>query len=109
MEPSIPLNITWEEIEVLGHCNWYCSASSNYACIWCKCPMLECHITDVKWSMVDPKCDRARENRPRQHIQCYEKNWFEHILFISIVYFMYWRYSNNGLFLQIRHMILKII
>ena len=40
------------------------SASSNYACIWCKCPMLERHITDVKWSMFDPKygCRTIEEN-----------------------------------------------
>lgn len=31
------------------------SASSNYACIWCKCPSLECHISDQKWSMNDAK------------------------------------------------------
>ena len=39
-------------------------ASSNYACIWCKCPMLERHITDVKWSMFDPKygCQTIKEN-----------------------------------------------
>lgn len=31
------------------------SAASTYACIWCKCPSAECHISTVKWSMLDPK------------------------------------------------------
>lgn len=31
------------------------SASSTYACIWCKCPALERHISTQKWSMFDPK------------------------------------------------------
>ena len=31
------------------------SGSSNYACIWCKCPSLEHHISDQKWSMNDTK------------------------------------------------------
>ena len=31
------------------------SASSNYACIWCTCPMLERHITEQRWSMSDPR------------------------------------------------------
>ena len=32
------------------------SASSEYACIWCKCPALERHITDEKWSITDIEC-----------------------------------------------------
>ena len=32
------------------------SASSEYACIWCKCPALERHITHEKWSIPDAKC-----------------------------------------------------
>ena len=31
------------------------SASSTYACIWCKCPASERHISSQKWSMLDPK------------------------------------------------------
>ena len=31
------------------------SASSKYACIWCKCPALERHLSDQKWSMLDPE------------------------------------------------------
>ena len=27
------------------------SASANYACIWCKCPTLEQHNSQIKWSM----------------------------------------------------------
>ncbi len=30
------------------------SASSKYACIWCKCPALQRHLSDPKWSMLDP-------------------------------------------------------
>lgn len=32
------------------------SASCEYACIWCKCPTLERHIMDEKWSISDIKC-----------------------------------------------------
>ena len=32
------------------------SASCEYACIWCKCPALERHITDEKWSISDTTC-----------------------------------------------------
>ena len=31
------------------------SASSKYACIWCKCPALERHLSDQKWSILDPE------------------------------------------------------
>ena len=31
------------------------STSCEYACIWCKCPALECHITDERWSISDTK------------------------------------------------------
>ena len=31
------------------------SASSTHACIWCKCPAAERHISAQKWSMLDPK------------------------------------------------------
>ncbi len=30
------------------------SASSKYACIWCKCPALERHNSEEKWSILDP-------------------------------------------------------
>ena len=30
------------------------SASCEYACIWCKCPALDRHITDESWSISDP-------------------------------------------------------
>ena len=30
------------------------SASSNYACIWCKCPSLERYDTTQTWSILDP-------------------------------------------------------
>ena len=30
------------------------SATANYACIWCKCPALEHHDTNYKWSIFDP-------------------------------------------------------
>ena len=32
------------------------SASCQYTCIWCKCPALERHITDEKWSISDTEC-----------------------------------------------------
>lgn len=28
------------------------SATANYACIWCKCPSIERHNSEVKWSMT---------------------------------------------------------
>ena len=31
------------------------SASSTYACIWCKCPALERHSSTCKWSISDPQ------------------------------------------------------
>lgn len=31
------------------------SASANYACIWCKCPALERHDSEIKWSICDSK------------------------------------------------------
>lgn len=31
------------------------SASSKHACIWCKCPALERHLSDQKWSMLEPE------------------------------------------------------
>lgn len=30
------------------------SASSTFACTWCKCPALDCHSSTHQWSMLDP-------------------------------------------------------
>ena len=29
------------------------SATSTYACIWCKCPAIERHDTQQRWSIAD--------------------------------------------------------
>ena len=46
-----------EDWKILALSTGIDSASSTHACIWCKCPAIECHISAQKWSMLDPKFD----------------------------------------------------
>ena len=50
-------------------------ASSDHACIWCKCPALERHSSALKWSISNPDLGqypyvfegRRHTNRPLHH------------------------------------------
>ena len=44
-----------EDWKFLTIVTWIDSTSCEYACIWCKCPALECHITDERWSIFNIK------------------------------------------------------